>query len=115
LDLWVSARFIESYWRVISGGHDIGMMEPTYEPGHPYHDFVPVTPIMDSQLDDLVIRDLIAPLTKQYLKLLQQKINEKRKENWLEIYLAIFIMMSNIGWILKDMTHHSSWKGLKVS
>jgi hypothetical protein len=90
-------------------------VQPTEEPGHPYDGFIPVTPIMDTQLDDLVIRDLLAPLTTQFLKRLKVKIDERKSENWMEIHFAMFIMMSNIGWIVKDMIAMTTWKGLKVS
>lgn len=95
------------------GGAQIGL-EVTNEPGHPYHGFIPVTPIMDTQLDDLVIRDLLTPLTERLLKRLNEKIFEQKRENWMEIYFAMFIIMSNIGWILKDMVTMTTWKGLKV-
>jgi hypothetical protein len=87
---------------------------PVDDPEYPWHGFTPLTPIMDSQLDDLCIRDLIAPLTQEFLKRLKDKIDERKKENWLEIYFAIFIMMSNMGWTVKDMVAHATWKGLKV-
>lgn len=69
---------------------------------------------MDTQLDDLVIRDLLVPLTNRFLARLKAKVDEGKKENWLEIYLAMFIMMSNTGWIVKDMIAMTTWKGLKV-
>lgn len=69
---------------------------------------------MDTQLDDLVIRDLLVPLTKRVSKRLKAKIDEQKRKNWLEIYLATFFVMSNIGWIVKDMIAMTSWKGLKV-
>lgn len=89
-------------------------LEPTTEPGHPYNDYIPVTPIMDTQLDDLIIRYLITPLTTRFLKRLKDKIEERKKENWLEIFLAMFIMMSNIGMVLKDVVERTTEKGLKV-
>ena len=69
---------------------------------------------MDTQIDDLVINDLIVPLSDRFLKSLKAKIDEQKRENWLEIYLAMFIMMSNIGWTVKDMMAMTRFKGLKV-
>ncbi|KAK4660338.1 hypothetical protein QC762_118060 [Podospora pseudocomata] len=113
LDTWVAARFIESHWRVFEGGEEIGA-HPTAEAGHPYDGFIPVTPIMDTQLDNLVIADLLAPMREELLKRLKAKIDEKKRSNWLEIYLTLFVMMSNTGWIIKDMIAMTTWKGLKM-
>ncbi|KAF4987082.1 hypothetical protein FDECE_15605 [Fusarium decemcellulare] len=113
LNTWVAARLIEDQWRVFNGGALIGI-EPTNEPGHPWNGFSPVTPIMDSQLDDLVIRDLLEPLSAEFLQKLKAKIDERKPENWLEIYLALFIMMSNAGMTTKDMKVNAAWKGLKA-
>ncbi|KKY32411.1 hypothetical protein UCDDA912_g07635 [Diaporthe ampelina] len=65
LDCWVAARLIEAQFRVFNGGAMIGM-EHVDEAGHPFDGFTPVTPIMDSQLDDMVIRNLIRPFSSMY-------------------------------------------------
>ncbi|KAF3046468.1 hypothetical protein E8E12_009812 [Didymella heteroderae] len=111
-NLWVASRFIESPWRIVHGAYQMGA-EVTYEQNHRYHDFVPVTPIMDTQLDEIVIRDLLVPITTRFLKKLKAKIDERKPEDWLEIHFAVFIMMSNVGWITKDMVAQTTEKGLK--
>jgi hypothetical protein len=85
-------------------------VQPTEEHGHPYDGFIPVTPIMDTQLDDLVIRDLLAPLTAQFLKRLKAKIDERKSENWMEIHFAMFIMKG-----LKVSTSSMSFPGFPSS
>lgn len=112
-NIWVAARFIERPWRIALGACQMGA-EPIYEKGHRYHDFVPVTPIMDTQLDEIVIKDLLDPITDRFLRNLKAKIDERRSENWLEVHFAIFIMMSNVGWIIKDIITQTTEKGLKV-
>ena len=114
LDCWVAARLIEAQFRVFNGGAMIGM-EHVDEAGHPFDGFTPVTPIMDSQLDDMVIRNLIRPFCERFLRRLKDKIDQRKRENWLEIYLSLFIMMSNMGLVMKDMATQARWKGLKVS
>lgn len=89
-------------------------MEHVDEAGHPYNGFTPVTPIMDSQLDDLVIRHLIRPICARFLARLKEKIEQRRRENWLEIYLASFIMLYNMALVQKDMAVQAGRKGLKV-
>jgi hypothetical protein len=89
-------------------------LEPSTEPGNPFIGIIPVTPAMDTQLDDIFLRDLLIPLEKRLLKGLKDKIDEQRKENWLEIYLTMFIMMSNMGWVMKDILAWTGRYGLKV-
>lgn len=89
-------------------------LEPTLEPGNPWNHKIPVTPIMDTQIDDLVIKGILIPLTVRFLNNLKDKIDEKKRENWLDIYLAIFIMMSNVEWILKDVVEYTDRHGMKV-
>lgn len=114
LDIFVAARLIEDHWQVYECEESLGL-KPCKDTGPPYEGFIPVTPMMDTQLDDLIIRHLLAPLSTQFLRRLEDKILEQRRENWLEIHLAIFVIMSNFGWILKDMMHIAKWKGIKVS
>ncbi|KAH8768532.1 hypothetical protein BGZ57DRAFT_766227 [Hyaloscypha finlandica] len=109
---WVATRFIEGPWRIFCGGAMIGL-EPSSEPGNPFNGIIPVTPAMDTQLDDIFLRDLLIPLEKRLLKGLNDKINEQKRENWLEIYLTIFIMMSNMGWVMKDILAWTKRYGLK--
>lgn len=90
-------------------------LKPTYERGHPFEDIIPVTPIMDTQLDHLVLRYLLNPLSNRLLKKLKEKIDEQKKENWLEIYLSVFIMMSIMRWVMKDAVEWPSRHGLKVN
>ena len=88
--------------------------EPPSEPGCPWNGIIPVTPVMDTQIDDLIIRGQLIPLTHRFLKGLKNKIDERKRENWLEIYLSIFIMMSNVEWILKDVVEYTNRHGMKV-
>lgn len=52
---------------------------------------------MDQQLNQMVIQGILAPLEEKLLHQLNQKIydHQKAKENWLEIYLTIFLLSNN--------------------
>lgn len=69
---------------------------------------------MDTQLDEIVIRHQLIPLKDKFLIELQEKIYQNKKENWLEIYLAIFIMNCNVEWILKDVVTYTARHGILV-
>ncbi|KAI1456475.1 hypothetical protein F4805DRAFT_475821 [Annulohypoxylon moriforme] len=118
---WVATRFIEKPWRICSNLPDF---EPPYDPLNPcdpngvrcpFNGIIPVTPIMDTQIDDIAIRSILGPLETKILNELDQKIHEKKRKNWFEIYLATFIMMNNFEFVFTDVVDYTSRHGLKPS
>lgn len=95
LSIWLNSRFLERTWR-ICGAERLGI-DLVCDESNPWNGIVPVTPIMDQQLDDIVIRWTLVPLEEKLLRQLNQKIydHQKAKENWLEIYLTIFLLLNN--------------------
>src|SRR4051812_2071355 len=89
---------IERFW-LITGDDMLGLPPMTERIGpcryNPYIKAVPVTPIMDTQLDELAIKHVLIPLKLKLLGLLNEKILEKKRENWYEIFLATIIILHN--------------------
>ncbi|RMZ86329.1 hypothetical protein DV736_g6444, partial [Chaetothyriales sp. CBS 134916] len=94
LKLWMAARLIEKPWRIC--GEETTTMKPVTDPDAPYCGWIPVTPIMDTQLDQIVIKSILLDLKTQVLQTLQIKIEKSRKKDWLEIFLASFILLNTI-------------------
>ncbi|KAI2602324.1 hypothetical protein GGR54DRAFT_634076 [Hypoxylon sp. NC1633] len=113
LTFWVATRFIEKPWRICSDG--LPGFEAPYELHCPFNGIIPVTPIMDTQIDDMAIKFLLNPLGKRILKDLNEKIHEKKRENWFEIYLATFIIMNNFEFVFSDVVDYTKRHGLKPS
>ncbi|KAH7377963.1 hypothetical protein BKA64DRAFT_246767 [Cadophora sp. MPI-SDFR-AT-0126] len=113
LSFWVATRLTEKPWR-ICGEQTLGLL-PRDEPDNPWNGIIPVTPIMDTELDDIVIRGQLLPLRQMFLTELKQKIDERKRENWLEIYLSMFIMMCNVEWILKDVVEYTTRHSMVTS
>ncbi|KAI2463849.1 hypothetical protein F4781DRAFT_100073 [Annulohypoxylon bovei var. microspora] len=118
---WVATRFIEKPWRICSS---LPGFEPPYDPYDPYDPdemrcpfsgIVPVTPVMDTQIDDIAIRSILGPLEKRILNELNQKIHEKKRQNWFDIYLATFILMNNFEFVFTDVVDYTGRHGLKPS
>lgn len=84
-------------------------------PYGPKLDAIPVTPVMDTQLDELVITGLLVPLRAKLLHLLKKKILSKKKEYWYEIYLASFIVLHNSEQILHHVVDYAQRFGINVS
>ena len=108
----MATRLTEKPWR-ICGEQTLGLL-PRDQPDNPWNGIIPVTPIMDPELDDIVIRGQLLPLRQLFLTELKQKIDERKRENWLEIYLSMFIMMCNVEWILKDVVEYTTRHSMVV-
>ena len=66
-------------------------------PNCPYHDRIPVPPIVDLQIDLIVINELLQPELKKILNTLKTMLLSGDSWNsWFEIYLAYFILLHNV-------------------
>jgi hypothetical protein len=100
LRLFVAARFIEDSWRMC-GSETLGL-SPEMDPTSPYFDRIPVTPILDFQIDAITINLILKPLRSKILNMLQNKIlTTKPDQDWMEIKIATFILLTNIEWTIR--------------
>lgn len=68
------------------------------DPENPWNGMIPVTPIMDTQLDEIAIKGSPLSLKDRFLRELKGKVHQKQREDWFEIYLTVFIIMCNVKW-----------------
>lgn len=71
-------------------------MDSSNDPSSPYYGKVPVTPVMDFQIDNITIHKILLPLRKQILQDLQRKVLDNRRKDFLEIFLTIYTLLHNI-------------------
>ena len=71
-------------------------MKPIDTPGSPFVDTIPITPLMDTQLDQIVITSILKQLRTQVLRQLEAKISRFEREDWFEIFLVLFILLNSI-------------------
>jgi len=90
---------IEQDW-VICGTETLGQL-PVSDPESPWYGRVPITPVMDTQLDQIVIQEFLNPLRAELLSGLHNKMYSKQKGNWFEIFLVTFILCLNTEWLLR--------------
>ena len=99
LQLLALNRMIERDWR-ISGSETLGL-PLVNDVKCPWFGKVPVTPMMDTGLDQIVIKDVLMPLRQKVLSELQEKIEGTQKQDCFEIMLTVFIMATNTEWLLR--------------
>ena len=95
-------RFISKNFG-ICGEEDIGI-EIVTDPESPYVGRRPIPPILDAQLD-LKWMDLMRQKKRVVLTDLQGKIFKHRLEHWLETFLCLFILLSNLEFSYQHQCH----------
>lgn len=90
-------------------------MEPVNDERSPYHGIIPVTPIMDVQIDQVAIQSILVPLRQKVLKQLQEKVSRKSKRDWFDILATIFILLNNIEIATAHDHEHAVFHGYYVS
>jgi len=114
LTLWSSSRLIERTWRIIDA-EKIGV-QPFSGKGNPWEDIVPVTPIMDGQLDEIVIAEVLQPLRQGVLSQLSNILHSapKSKTEWFNVYLTCFILLNNNEFQMNHDNRYAKILGMPV-
>ncbi|KAF4436524.1 hypothetical protein FACUT_6382 [Fusarium acutatum] len=111
LRLWAGSRLTELPW-MICGEHTLGQI-PVQDLECPRSGTIPIPPIMDTQMDHLVIKNIMTPLRQRILAGLQTKIMENKRENWYEIYLTTFVLLSNMERQFAQVLYIIDWYGME--
>ncbi|KAF2761733.1 hypothetical protein EJ05DRAFT_183377 [Pseudovirgaria hyperparasitica] len=95
MDIWAATRLIERTWK-LCGTETFGI-HPTNRDDDPWIGHVPVTPIMDQQLDQVVIQKILRPRRGILLRELKLRMysDDLRKKNMFDIYLTLLILLNN--------------------
>jgi hypothetical protein len=105
-------RMIELDWTVCPPG-TIGLHTVDDEES-PWNGKAPITPVMDTQLDQIVITDFLMPLRQKILPELQAKMEAGQKQDWFEIFLVVFILSTNTEWLLRHSRKNAKRYGAKA-
>lgn len=93
LKLWVGSRVIEKGWTMV-GSETLGM-DKVNDTSSPYHGLNPIPLPLDYQIDWTLIRNLKRRRDK-VLRDLKAKVMKRRREDWLEVFLSVFIILNCI-------------------
>ncbi|KAK3215764.1 hypothetical protein GRF29_8g1020309 [Pseudopithomyces chartarum] len=111
LDLCAASRIIERDWRICRGPSDLGIPLVSDDPSNPFYDVVPITPMMDAQLDQIVIHSFLIPTRDGLLRSLQENMTSPNSTSaFFEIFLTIAVLLSHGEWLLS----HSRQNALRV-
>jgi hypothetical protein len=99
MHFWVAGRLIEDAWS-IRGGETLGMALDVL-PESPFSQRIPVTPMMDFQIDNIVIYDYLMGTLHHIRKAMKEKIMPRKKEDWFDLYLTTFIILHHVDLTMK--------------
>ncbi|KAK4222965.1 hypothetical protein QBC38DRAFT_374093, partial [Podospora fimiseda] len=106
LDLWAISRMIEIPWEMC--GQDTLGVKRINNPENPnWHNKIPIPPIMDTQLDQIVIQHILKPLRQRVIDKFQELVTPAKPEAWFEIYLAAFVILNHIERLAKHSVSHA--------
>ena len=99
LRFWVAGRFIEDPWAI--HGHETLGMKRDPSPASPFSQYIPVTPMMNFQIDNIVIHDHLTTMLETIRKAMKDRIMPMKKEDWFDIHLATFILLHHVDLTMK--------------
>ncbi|KAK3398307.1 hypothetical protein B0T20DRAFT_352825 [Sordaria brevicollis] len=105
LDLWVICRMIEDPWELLEG-NELGVSRVNL-PGTKFHGKIPVPPMMDTQLDQVIIQFVLNHLRGKLIGLFEKNISPAKPETWFETFLASFIMLTHIERLAAHSVRHA--------
>jgi hypothetical protein len=76
---------------------------------------MPIPPIMDTQLDQIVIQRILTPLRAKILKKFEQLITPAKREAWFEVYLSAFVLLNHIERLARHSAFHARMHVMPVS
>ncbi|KAK0665620.1 hypothetical protein QBC41DRAFT_327580 [Cercophora samala] len=107
LDMWAVSRMIEIPWEICGEWTDTLDMSPVQDPENPHKGKIPIPPIMDTLLDQIVIRNFLQPLRERVIRKFEQLISPARPEVWFEVYLSAFVILNHIERLARHSAFHA--------
>jgi hypothetical protein len=72
--------------------------EKVSDPSSPFFDIVPIPPKLDYQCDMVGIK-WQNTLAELLMKVLWKKLLKKSRDDWLEVFLVVFVMLNNVEFV----------------
>ena len=113
MKIWILTRLAYEGYGILAGDQHF-QVELVDNPKSPYNGTVPISPILDHQLDTVGI-EYMSKLRSNVLRCLKAKIARRRESQWYEEFLTFFVLLHNLEYIYqkqyKYMKRHESTVG----
>ena len=85
---------IEIPWEMC--GDDTLGVSQINDPSSPHNGKTPIPPIIDTQLDQIIIQNILTPLRENVITKFEKLITPAKPEAWWDLYLSAFILLNHI-------------------
>lgn len=96
LDLWAGSKLCQ-FERSFDGSETLGLAAVS-DPASPMYTKIPIPPVLDYQCDTVIIQ-WMKDRGSKLIALLCDKVCEKKRRDWFEVYLTGYILINNIEYV----------------
>ena len=96
LDLWTGSKLCQ-FERSFDGSETLGL-EAVSDPASPMYTKIPIPPVLDYQCDTVIIQ-WMKDRGSKLIALLCNKVCEKKRGDWFEVFLTGYILINNIEYV----------------
>ncbi|EWC43758.1 hypothetical protein DRE_07376 [Drechslerella stenobrocha 248] len=110
LDIWVGAH-LNATERSLCGEELLGMPPDIIDDSSSFlFGHVPIPPQLDNQLDNLIIKGMVSTAA-HILKTIWTKFKAKKKTDWLELWVSVYIILNTVEFVLKTQQEYVEYLG----
>ena len=106
-------RLISKSFNIVSGHKALGL-GPVRDPSSPLHGRIPIPPMLDAQMDSILM-ELMKSRQRHGLSKLKTMMMSHSRENWFKIFLTIIVLLSNLEFLYEHQNDQISRYGTAVS
>ncbi len=106
-------RLVSKSFNIVSGYEALGLV-PIKDPSSPLHGRIPIPPMLDAQIDSILM-EFMKRRQKHGLSKLKAMMMSHSKENWFMIFLTIIVHLSNLEFLYQNQNEQKKRYGTTVS
>ena len=106
-------RLISKSFNILSGHEELGL-GPIADPNSPLHGRIPIPPMLDAQMDSILM-GFMKSRQRRGLSKLKALMMSHSKENWFMIFLTIIVLLSNLEFLFEHQMEQKRRYGTTVS
>ncbi|KPM43704.1 hypothetical protein AK830_g2898 [Neonectria ditissima] len=100
LNIWIGARMTQEFF-CLDDDNDLGI-DVVNDRNSIHHGQCPVPPVLDHQLDVLMIQEMIRMKERIFTEIESILKSRNSRSKWYEVYLTVFVLLANLQYVYKS-------------